>query len=80
MAIEKHPVRRAMKQMHQLAKLTPATAPNTAPNCRRCRHFAVSWQPATPYLCRLMGFSSQLLPCVEVARADGVPCRGFDPK
>jgi len=48
-----------------------------APDCRRCRYFAVSWQPAMPYLCRLMGFRSRNLPAFEVLRADGRPCQGF---
>ncbi len=50
------------------------------PDCWRCRNFAMTWQPATPYLCRFMGFKSRLLPSIEVARADGRPCAGFSPK
>lgn len=48
-----------------------------APNCWRCRHFAVSWDPSLPYSCRLMGFKSRILPSIEVLRADGDRCRGF---
>ena len=51
-----------------------------APNCWQCRHFAVSWDPKLPYLCRLMGFKSRIVPSVEVLRADGQRCRGFIPK
>lgn len=51
-----------------------------APDCWRCRNFAVIWQPATPYLCRLMGFKSRVLPSIEVTRADGRSCVGFSPK
>ena len=50
------------------------------PNCYQCRHFAVSWDPAFPYLCRLMGFKSRALPAIEVLRADGVFCQGFEAK
>lgn len=50
------------------------------PNCFQCRHFAVSWDPALPYSCRLMGFKSRALPAIEVLRADGVFCRGFQAK
>ena len=51
-----------------------------APNCWQCRHFAVSWDPGRPYLCRLMGFKSRVVPSLEVLRADGQRCRGYLPK
>ncbi len=51
-----------------------------APNCWQCRHFSVSWDPHFPYLCRLMGFKSRIVPSIEVLRADGQRCRGFLPK
>jgi hypothetical protein len=47
------------------------------PDCRRCRHFSVSWDPAVPYLCRGFGFKSRVLPAHEVLQADGHPCRLF---
>ena len=50
------------------------------PNCYQCRHFAVSWDPALPYLCRLMGFKSRALPAIEVLRVDGIFCQGFEAK
>ena len=53
---------------------------NNSPNCWQCRHFAISWEPATPYMCSLMGFKSRLMPSIEVLRADGRMCRGFMPK
>jgi hypothetical protein len=40
----------------------------------------VSWDPAKPYACRLMGFKSRVLPAIEVFRTDGNPCRGFTAK
>jgi hypothetical protein len=51
-----------------------------SPNCWQCKHFAISWEKATPYMCHLMGFKSRLLPSLEVLRADGEACRGFMPK
>ena len=50
------------------------------PNCWHCEYFAISWQPVMPYICRLMGFKSKGLPCIEVLNADGRPCQGFLPK
>ena len=47
------------------------------PNCWNCRYFAISWHPSMPYACRLMGFKSRVLPCVEVQTADQRPCQGF---
>ena len=55
-------------------------AADDAPNCWQCRHFAVSWDPKVPYLCRLMGFKSRIVPSIEVLRADGQRCRGYIPK
>jgi len=49
-------------------------------NCWGCRHFATSWEPRRPYLCKLLGFKSRVLPCLEVVSADGKPCLGFSPK
>jgi hypothetical protein len=50
------------------------------PDCWKCRHFAVSWDPKLPYLCKLIGFKSRSLPALEVIRVDGKPCEGFAPK
>ena len=47
------------------------------PNCMECRHFAVTWEAALPYLCKVMGFKSQRLPSIEVLEADGQSCRAF---
>ncbi len=47
------------------------------PDCWKCQHFAVSWDPKLPYLCRLMGFKSRSLPALEIIRVDGKPCQGF---
>jgi hypothetical protein len=51
--------------------------PAGQPDCRRCQHFAVSWDPTVPYLCRAFGFKSRGLPSREVFEADGHPCRLF---
>ena len=50
------------------------------PDCWKCQHFSVSWDPKLPYLCRLMGFKSRNLPALEIIRADGKPCQGFTAK
>ena len=53
------------------------TMSGTRPDCWKCQHFAVSWDPKLPYLCRLMGFKSRSLPALEIIRVDGKPCQGF---
>ena len=53
------------------------TMNGTRPDCWKCKHFAVSWDPKLPYLCRLMGFKSRSLPALEIIRVDGKPCQGF---
>ena len=50
------------------------------PNCWQCKHFAISWDGARPYSCKLMGFKSKAIPSLEVMRVDGQSCRGFTPK
>jgi len=51
-----------------------------SPDCWQCRHFAISWDFRAPYICRLMGFKSRMVPSFEVFRADGNHCRGFAAK
>ncbi len=53
---------------------------SSRPDCWKCQHFSVSWDPKLPYLCRLMGFKSRNLPAIEIIRADGKPCQGFAAK
>ena len=50
------------------------------PDCWKCAYFTVSWDPAKPYACKLMGFKSRMLPAFEVKMADGHDCRGFASK
>jgi|GEM_PF-1365414 len=57
--------------------LFAGAAVSQQPDCRRCQHFAISWDPAVPYLCRGFGFKSRSLPSWEVQQADGHPCRLF---
>ena len=48
--------------------------------CHSCRHFGISYDRAAPYLCRVMGFKSKLLPCWEVQQADGRRCMAYAAK
>ena len=59
---------------------TYSKGPPPAVNCWQCRHFATSWDPALPYSCKLLGFKSRMLPCMQVLQLDGRACQGFEPK
>ena len=48
--------------------------------CRGCQHFGVSYDRNFPYVCRVMGFKSRLLPIWEVKSADGRECLSFQPR
>ncbi len=49
-------------------------------NCRRCRHYAVTWDPACPHGCRAFGFKSAQIPSAQVLANSGMACRMFEPK
>jgi hypothetical protein len=53
---------------------------NRGPECLKCKFLKITYIPATPYSCILMGFKSRWLPSLEVLRADGDFCKGFEPK
>lgn len=48
--------------------------------CRQCRHLAISHDPALPYWCRQIRIKTRTLPGIEVRRADGRVCQGYEPK
>ena len=49
-------------------------------DCRRCRHFQITWDPAFPRGCLAMGFKTRQWPCVEVLNTSGDVCMKFQPK
>ena len=63
--------------MAELKDAVPHRSGQEVPNCWQCHHFAISWDPARPYSCRLMGFKTRVQPSLEVLRVDGERCRGF---
>lgn len=52
----------------------------TAPTCKDCIHFFVTYDPSFPYGCRSMGFKSRRYPHFEVQAASGGPCQGRETK
>ena len=49
-------------------------------DCRKCRHYFVTWQESTPHGCRSIGFKSAQLPSVVVFKSSGAPCLYFETK
>jgi hypothetical protein len=50
-------------------------------DCRRCRHYFITWDEDHPHGCRTMGFKGRRLPGEEVRQVmDGEPCRLYEVK
>ncbi|QDX82773.1 hypothetical protein B9N43_00415 [Denitratisoma sp. DHT3] len=47
---------------------------NSPPTCAGCIHFYITYDPAFPYGCRIMGFKSRRHPHYEVKEATGTTC------
>jgi len=50
---------------------------NKNPNCLKCVHFKITWDPDFPRACQLFGFKGKSLPEAEVFRATGQHCPAF---
>jgi len=53
---------------------------NEIVNCKKCKHFFITWEPAHPNGCRLFGFKSAKMPTVAVWESTGKQCEHFEPK
>jgi hypothetical protein len=53
---------------------------SAAPNCLKCLHFRITWDPAFPRSCLVFGIKSRNLPSVEVYAATGAHCPSFELK
>ncbi len=49
-------------------------------NCFDCIYLHITWQPATPYACKAIGFRSKMIPSLEVFKNSGTQCMHFRPK
>jgi hypothetical protein len=50
------------------------------PDCLKCVHFRITWEPALPRGCAVFGIKCRNLPSVEVLRATGYSCPSFQLK
>ncbi|NBT84002.1 MAG: uracil-DNA glycosylase [Betaproteobacteria bacterium] len=48
--------------------------PPKSVNCRRCRHYYVTWDKKFPQGCKLYGVKSKQAPSIAVLDATGDPC------
>lgn len=49
-------------------------------DCRKCRHYYITWDKKFPYGCRAMGFKSGHTPSLDVVNASGTVCMRFEEK
>jgi len=54
-----------------------SSTPNKPPDCLRCRHFKITWEPAFPRACLLFGIKCRNLPSMEVFASTGSHCFAF---
>ncbi|MCL2556966.1 MAG: hypothetical protein FWE09_00645 [Treponema sp.] len=48
-----------------------------APNCLKCAHYKVSWDPFLPHACEIFEIKSRLIPSIEVYNTTGGNCPSF---
>ncbi|MFP4483290.1 MAG: hypothetical protein ACLFO1_00400 [Spirochaetaceae bacterium] len=48
-----------------------------APNCLKCRHYRVTWDPAFPRGCEIFGIKSKRMPSIVVKETTGHHCPSF---
>lgn len=51
--------------------------PERAPNCLKCEHFFVTWEPSHPRACKVFGIKSRRLPSLLVKETTGHHCPAF---
>ena len=51
---------------------------NTRIACMKCKHYHVTFDPASPRGCKLYGFKSPLMPYVLVKQSTGKDCEAFE--
>jgi hypothetical protein len=57
-----------------------APTPNRPPDCLKCLHFRITWNPTYPRSCTVFGIKSARLPSAEVFLATGKHCPSFQQK
>jgi hypothetical protein len=54
--------------------------PGSSTECRRCRHYYITWDKKFPYGCRAAGFKTARTPSDDMFTVSGKPCLAFEKK
>lgn len=49
-------------------------------NCNKCKHYYITFKPATPMGCRAFGIESKAMPSRVIKQESGEDCKGFEAK
>jgi len=49
-------------------------------NCRKCKHYFVTWEQSKPHGCNSYGFKSPQIPSVVVFSSSGIECALYEEK
>lgn len=49
-------------------------------NCRKCKHFIITWDLKAPYGCKIFGMKTKQMPSIEVYKTSGTECVKFQVK
>ena len=49
-------------------------------DCRKCRHFYITWDHKFPYGCKSFGMKTKQMPSAEVYTSSGKECLKFEKK
>ncbi|MCX5812556.1 MAG: uracil-DNA glycosylase [Proteobacteria bacterium] len=49
-------------------------------DCKKCRHYYITWDRKFPYGCKAIQFKSAMAPSLEVFAASGIACLRFEEK
>jgi hypothetical protein len=52
--------------------------PEQDPDCQRCLHHYITYEPTWPHGCRAFDFKSKQLPALLVRQNSGQPCGAFE--
>jgi hypothetical protein len=76
--LKDNPKRAKLSNAMEIDPALETKIPDRAPDCFRCRHFKITWDPSFPYSCRIFGFKGRgRLPSTEVFLSTGKHCFSF---
>ena len=49
-------------------------------NCKKCKHYYITWDTTFPNGCKKLNFKTKFMPSIEVYQASGQECLYFESK